>query len=215
MYLMSKRSEKMYICLSILSFMMKKISFIFLLVLITSCNQKKEAEYLTEAKEYQFKKNIEFTDIRSTPLTKKDFTNFSSLEYFPIQEKYRVKATFKRTSNEKVFDMLTTTSRLAKYVKYGVAKFTIDNKELSLNIYQNIKSEKHLFLPFFDLTNGKESYSGGRYIDLKYPKNEILIIDFNQSYNPYCAYNNKYSCPIPPGENSLNIKIKAGIKKFH
>ena len=70
----------------------------------------------------------------------------------------------------------------------------------------------HLFLPFTDNTNGVETYGGGRYIDLKIPAGNTINIDFNKAYNPYCAYSDKYSCPIPPPENHLDIEIKAGIK---
>jgi uncharacterized protein (DUF1684 family) len=116
--------------------------------------------------------------------------------------------------------MLTTTSRLAKYVKYGEATFKLDGKEDQLNIYQSLSLREkpaykdYLFLPFTDETSGKESYSGGRYIDLTIPKGNKIIIDFNKAYNPYCAYNHKYSCPIPPKGNHLNIAIKAGVKRY-
>ena len=71
-----------------------------------------------------------------------------------------------------------------------------------------------MFLPFSDETNGIESYGGGRYIDLRIPEGNTLIIDFNSAYNPYCAYNDKYSCPIVPRENYLRTRIEAGVKKF-
>lgn len=99
--------------------------------------------------------------------------------------------------------------------------FSIEGKELKLNVYQNLELikkpgyEDYLFLPFSDITCGKGSYIGGRYIDMRIPKSEKVTIDFNQAYNPYCAYNYKYSCPIVPLENDLAIEIKAGVKKFH
>ena len=195
--------------------MKTKLFVLLILVTFLSCGQKKQAIYLKAAKDFQYKMNVNFADKKSSPLTKKDFQKFSSLEFFPIQEKYRVKANFEETPNEKPFDMLTTTSRLAKYVQFGIANFSIDNKQLTLRVYQNVEGEKHLFLPYLDNTNGQESYSGGRYIELSYPKEDTIIIDFNQSYNPYCAYNQKYSCPIPPRENFIDIEIKAGVKKFH
>ena len=74
--------------------------------------------------------------------------------------------------------------------------------------------DNYLFLPFLDDTNGEESYGGGRYIDLRIPKNDELVIDFNKAYNPYCAYNEKYSCPIVPRENYLALKVEAGVKVF-
>jgi uncharacterized protein (DUF1684 family) len=117
--------------------------------------------------------------------------------------------------------MKTTKERRPIYVKYGELAFTIDGKPLKLNLYKNIELSKkeefkdYLFLPFSDTTNGKESYIGGRYIDMKVPKGDTVAIDFNTAYNPYCAYNYKYSCPIVPLENVLDIEINAGVKKFH
>ena len=117
--------------------------------------------------------------------------------------------------------MKTTTSRTPIYKKYGELHFSIDGKELKLNVYQNVDLKKkpgyddYLFLPFSDLTCGKDSYIGGRYIDMRIPKSGKVTIDFNQAYNPYCAYNYEYSCPIVPLENDLDIEINAGVKKFH
>ena len=72
----------------------------------------------------------------------------------------------------------------------------------------------YLFLPFLDATNGIETYGGGRYIDLTIPESNQITIDFNKSYNPYCAYNEKFSCPIVPRENYLSLKVNAGVKRF-
>ena len=100
-------------------------------------------------------------------------------------------------------------------------KQKIDDKAFKLNVYQNVDLNKktgyedYLFLPFSDLTCGKESYIGGRYVDMKIQKGKTWTIDFNKAYNPYCAYNYEYSCPIVPLENDLNIEILAGVKKFH
>jgi uncharacterized protein (DUF1684 family) len=97
----------------------------------------------------------------------------------------------------------------------------LKGKEYKLTVYQYMKLlndekyAKYLFLPFADLTNGKQTYIGGRFIDLEIPDNDDLVIDFNKAYNPLCAYGNpKYSCPIPPVENQLKVKIKAGVKTY-
>ena len=74
--------------------------------------------------------------------------------------------------------------------------------------------EDYLFLPFLDDTNGEESYGGGRYIDLKIPEGDQMTIDFNTAYNPYCAYDAKYSCPIVPRENYMDVEVRAGVKAF-
>jgi len=72
----------------------------------------------------------------------------------------------------------------------------------------------YLFLPFTDLTNGEQTYMGGRYLDLSIPEGDTIVLDFNRAYNPYCVYNKKYSCPLVPPVNALNTKISAGIKDF-
>ena len=170
----------------------------------------------------QFQRNMNehYADSAKSPLKIKDLAVFKALEFFSINEKYFVKATFKRTKKEKPFEMKTTTSRRPLYVKYGELHFEIDGIPCQLNVYQNVEFSKKpgyknsLFLPFTDYTSGVESYGGGRYIDLEIQKGNTWAIDFNQAYNPYCAYNEKYSCPIVPEENDLKVEIKAGVKAF-
>ncbi len=182
------------------------------------CSQEKWTRASAEA--FQNQINKEFADKKESPLTEADFSAFKSLEFYPINSKYVVTAHFMKAKNQPSFKMKTTGSRVPEYIKYGELHFEIDRKQLNLNVYQNIELSKkpgyedYLFLPFSDLTCGKESYIGGRYIDMRFPKNDIVIIDFNTAYNPYCAYNHKYSCPIVPLENDLDVDIKAGVKKF-
>jgi len=176
---------------------------------------------VASAEAFQKQINKEYADKKESPLTDEDFNTFNSLDFYPIDSKYAVTAKFIRTENQKSFKMKTTGTRLPEYIKYGELHFTLDGKALKLNVYQNIELSKkkgfedYLFLPFSDLTCGKESYIGGRYIDMRFPKNDTVLIDFNTAYNPYCAYNHKYSCPIVPLENDLGVEIKAGVKKFH
>ena len=170
---------------------------------------------------FQEELNTEYADAKTSPLMAEDLAVFKALDFYPINEKFFVTAKFVRTENEKPFKMKTSTDRKPMYVKYGEAYFKIDGKPFQLNIYQNIELSKqdeykdYLFLPFSDLTCGKESYIGGKYIDLKTPAGDTIAIDFNTSYNPLCAYNHNYSCPKVPLENDLKIEIKAGVKKFH
>jgi uncharacterized protein (DUF1684 family) len=173
------------------------------------------------SQEFQDELNKSYADKEKSPLTEEDFKTFTHLDFFPISDEFIVKAKFIRTRNQKSFEMKTTTARLPIYQKYGELHFTLNGNEFKLNVYQNldlIKKEEYknyLFLPFSDLTNGNETYIGGRYIDCYIQKGNEWIIDFNKAYNPYCAYNYKYSCPIVPLENDLSIEIKAGVKKFH
>ena len=176
---------------------------------------------LASVEKFQKDLNTEYTDAKTSPLMAEDLVKFESLDFFPINEKFFVVANFVRTKDEKPFEMKTSTDRKPMYVKYGEAHFVLDGKPFQLNIYQNIELSKkdeykdYLFLPFSDLTCGKESYIGGKYIDMKVPNGDTIVIDFNKAYNPLCAYNHKYSCPKVPLENDLKIEIKAGVKKFH
>ena len=162
----------------------------------------------------------EFLDTAETPLTDEGLEIFNGLDYFKIDSLYRVSSTLLRTTDEKIFEMQTSTDRLPEYLKYGSAEFTLNGKKLKLNVYQNVKLvqneeyKDYLFIPFRDSTSGETTYGGGRYIETEIPKGDILIIDFNKAFNPYCAYNHKYSCPIPPLENTLEIAIKAGEKSY-
>ena len=173
------------------------------------------------AQEFQDELNLNFADKEKSPLMEEDLKSFSKLDFFPISEEFIINAKFIRTRKEKPFEMKTTTERLPVYKKYGELHFTFDGKAFKLNVYQNLDLikkegyEDYLFLPFSDVTNGNETYIGGRYIDCHIQKDLEWTIDFNKAYNPYCAYNYKYSCPIVPLENDLPIAIKAGVKKFH
>jgi hypothetical protein len=178
-------------------------------------------EAINEIKAFVNDQNKQYKDPNTSPLPKKDRKRFQSLDYFSIDLKYRIEVRFERTPNELPFVMETNTGRQPIYIKYGELHFQIDGKALKLNVYQNqnlifeAAYKDYLFLPFTDLTSGISSYGGGRYIDMKIPTSEKLVLDFNQSYNPYCAYGKQYSCPIPPIENYLDVEINAGIKTYN
>lgn len=198
--------------------MKKYFSLLLIFGFISLQAQDKTTE---TSQEFQDNLNLEYADKEKSPLTDEDFKTFKSLDFYPINDKFIIEAKFIRTKKEKVFKMKTSTSRLPEYKKYGELLFTIDGVDCKLNIYQNIDLNKkpgfddYLFLPFSDLTSGKETYIGGRYVDLRIQKGSTWKIDFNKSYNPYCAYNHEYSCPIVPLENDLNVSILVGVKKFH
>ena len=176
---------------------------------------------LAGVEKFQKELNAEYADAKTSPLLPEDLISFQTLDFYPANAQFFVVAKFIRTENEPPFEMKTTTTRKPVYVKYGEAHFSIDGQDFKLNIYSNIELSKkkeykdYLFLPFSDLTCGNESYIGGRYLDLEIPQADTIVINFNRSYNPYCAYNPKYSCPKVPLENDLKIEIRAGVQKFH
>ena len=142
--------------------------------------------------------------------------------FFKPDENYLVKATFLKLQDSTGFIMKTSGSKDKKFFRYGRVSFQLNGTDLSLVVYQNEQLmqdtafENYLFLPFTDLTNGEESYGGGRYLDLEISKlkNNSILIDFNKAYNPYCAYASGYNCPVPPRENNLSIAIRAGEKVY-
>lgn len=197
---------------------MKYIFNLFLLISIVSCAQDKLP--IVGETEFQKKMNADFKDATKSPLKDKDRKDFKGLDFFKFDSTYVVTASFNRTPDEMPFKMKTTTERMPMYVKYGVVSFELKGKTHELNIYQSMDLmnesgyEDYLFLPFLDLTNGNSTYGGGRYVECRIPDEDAVLIDFNSAYNPYCAYNEKYSCPIVPRENYLEIKVEAGVKAF-
>ncbi|PZW39636.1 hypothetical protein LX95_01998 [Mesonia algae] len=179
------------------------------------------AQTTLDSQAFHEKLNKEFKNKNSSPLKEKDRKDFKGLETFAIDSSYIISANFKRTPYEKPFLMPTTTDMQSIFVKYGEVSFVLEGEKVVLEVYQNqrLKMQNefkdYLFIPFYDLTNGVSTYGGGRYLDTQIPKGNRMIIDFNQAYNPYCAYNEKYSCPIPPEINFIDLEINAGVKKFN
>lgn len=197
---------------------MKKLIFLLSILLLSGCSEKRPAA-IGETP-FQKQLNADFKDASISPLKAKDLKNFKALEFFSFDESFIVQATLIHTPDSEWFEMRTTTDRVSRERIYAVASFELKGKPFKLNIYQgeeNLNSEEfkdYLFLPFLDNTNGDTTYGGGRYIDLKIPVGDSMEIDFNKAYNPYCVYNEKYSCPIVPRSNYLDLKVTAGLKMF-
>jgi uncharacterized protein len=161
-------------------------------------------------------KDSYFADTATSPLNRSNIETFAGLRYFEPDLSYKLAALLVRDSLSEIFSMPTTTERAPRYRVYGTAYFKIGNRALQLNVFQNIDlleknpGSYHLFLPFKDLTNSKLTYGGGRYLDLVIPKNDTILIDFNYAYNPYCVYDDRWSCPLTPPENYLEVSINAG-----
>lgn len=175
-----------------------------------------EKEILTERQE----KDQELRTEAASPFDSLSKLSFKGLNYFNPSALWVVKAKMERYSTSDTIQMKTTTERLPLYIIYGKARFTMGNKELALTVYRNVglmnkpDFENYFFVPFTDNTSGEETYGGGRYVDARYDGGEYITIDFNRAYNPYCVYSKKYSCPIPPAENYLPVKVEAGEKAF-
>tara|TARA_R110001583_G_scaffold145096_1_gene297103 strand:- start:40050 stop:40667 length:618 start_codon:yes stop_codon:yes gene_type:complete len=201
---------------------MKQPLFALIIIIFFSNCTSKKASYEDEIKLFQYVLNIQFADAEKSPLKEEDIKTFKSLDFFKIDENYKVIATLELTPNAPIIEMKTNTERIPLFKKYGIVHFTINGQKLALSVYKEQKTgmsfdfSEALFLPFNDTSNGVTTYGGGRYIDIEIPlkENKTMVIDFNKAYNPYCVYNEKFSCPIPPSENNLPIAISAGVKAF-
>lgn len=150
-------------------------------------------------------------------------TDLKHLNFYDADSTYQVLALVELLQNEKVFKMPTYAGTTADYIRYAKLTFDLKGKPVQLTLYRNIALaanaayKDYLFLPFTDQTNNRETYGGGRYIDLKTTAivDGKLQLDFNKAYNPYCAYSDGYRCPIPPEENDLSLEINAGEKKYN
>jgi uncharacterized protein (DUF1684 family) len=198
------------------------ISIIVLLFIVTGVSA--QTYYgSTDLTTFREGRDKEFRDRKESPLKDDDFAKFVGLNYYPVDKNFRVTATLTRTPSENWFQMPTSSGKAKKFVKFGILEFKINGKPFVLSVYQidpaiSAKYPEYadlLFVPFKDLTSRTETYAGGRYIDVRMPKGNTVILDFNLAYNPNCAYGGeKWNCPIPPSENSLNVAITAGEKRF-
>lgn len=198
---------------------MKRLSLIILL--INSCAVMAQTDSVAAREDilaFQKELNEEYEDREKSPLEPKAFKKFKGLPFFPINLAYRVQAKLVVTEGTPFIGLKTTTSRLAFDRVYGYLEFELQGQPFRVPVYQSRDLMKqpeyqdYLFFPFTDLTNGKQTYMGGRYIDLRIPADgENIVVDFNKAYNPYCAYSSRFSCPLVPAENQLDIEIPVGV----
>jgi len=134
------------------------------------------------------------------------------LSYFPVDAEYSVPAQLIVSDEQPVFEMPTSKGLLRKERRVGILHFTLKGQALTLGAFidDTTRDMTTLFVPFTDLTTGKETYAAGRYLDLHRTATGVYVIDFNQAYNPYCAYNATYDCPYPPPTNRLKVAVMAG-----
>lgn len=145
----------------------------------------------------------------------KDKSAFQGLKYYSFNKDYIVDFVLEKADKAKTVELKMTDGTTEKLILFGKLKGEIGGFTLSLLLYQH--EDGNFFLPFKDKTAPTETYGGGRFLDLPLTnvKNNRLRVDFNLAYNPYCAYNEDFACPIPPAENTLPIRIEAGEKIFN
>ena len=167
---------------------------------------------MTELETFRVEKNEFFASHPQSPLGHEQQEVFKGLNYFPENDSLRLEVKVDEFPTRDRFEMQTSTGDIQPYEKFGKFQFVVDGEEAELTIYQ---SEHGFFLPFVDSLAGKETYPAGRYLEPEPLPGGRFLVDFNIAYNPYCAYNEMWSCPITPSENRLKVAIRAGEKLFH
>ncbi len=189
---------------------------VFGLMFLLSCGNNTDADYKQYIMQHRSAITYKFLDVKTSPLPAAKLTIFKGLPYFEVSTIYRVLATFTPSNNKTVLQVPHTLNQTYDYTEAGTLSFQIDGKNMQLMSYLRLGEtgdSVDLFIPFTDLTSGNTTYGGGRYLDITTSlKSGKIWVDFNLAYNPYCAYNEEYSCPIPPKQNHLPVAINAGEK---
>ena len=167
---------------------------------------------MTELEAFRAEKDEFFGSHPQSPLTREQKKKFHGLNYFPENDALRIEVKVEEFAVKPVFEMQTSTGDVQVYEKFGKFSFAVDGVDVELTIYQG---QHGFFLPFVDSLAGSETYPAGRYLEPEQLPGNHFLVDFNIAYNPYCAYNEMWSCPITPAENRLKVAVRAGEKLFH
>lgn len=170
---------------------------------------------MSELTDFRKAKDDYFGQDHYSPLTPEQQKRFSGLAYYPENPVLRFALVIDELPDQEkeTVEMRTSTGDFQPYVRWGTISFPVDRQTATLTVYRD-EDGGEFFLPFADLSSGQMSYRKGRYVDLATAGHGRFLVDFNYAYNPYCAYNPNWSCPIPPLENLLSVEIKAGEKSF-
>ena len=196
---------------------MKLLQFLIGMIVFMGCSGNfDEIQYRAELERKRSEKNAFFKINPHSPLPDTIRNEFSGLNYYPIDPRYRFELKIIKEKEPDTLIMATNTGEERPAVKYGFFTFSLEGKKYNISVFKFLDSpnEGHLFIPFMDQSNGRETYGAGRYLDLEENQTGRFVLDFNRAYNPYCAYNSIYSCPIPPSGNRLNTSVRAGEKIF-
>jgi uncharacterized protein (DUF1684 family) len=185
-----------------------------LIALLFAACTPREQPYAEQIASLRTEKDQFMRASSQSPVPPERRASFPPLNYFPIELEYRVPASLQVMPGDDVMEMPTSTGQRRRMRRTGHLEFTLKGKPLRLTAFVDVTEGEgdisRLFVPFGDLTNGLETYQGGRYLDLDRTATGIYDLDFNRAYHPFCLYNPTYDCPVPPPENRLKIPIRAG-----
>lgn len=148
-----------------------------------------------------------------SPIPPETREDFDGLDYYPPTPALRLELELQPADTVEQLTMQTTTDSEQTFDRIGHVSFEVDGQPATLAVYRPADGGD-LFIPFRDATSGDETYGAGRYLEPHPLDDNMLLVDFNTAYNPFCAYDDAYSCPLPPIENWLDVPIRAGEKDY-
>lgn len=193
------------------------VSFVVLAAVAYMFTAAESPEAYIEKVEKERERQFKFIKFNvESPLNEEQRRSFQLLTFYDINPLYRVKARLIPIENKKVREVPLTDGSKEKYIEHSYAEFELGGQTNKLLLLQSVKETdmRNFFLAFADETSGKETYGGGRFLNVRQDSKNSITIDFNLAYNPYCAYNPDYACPLPPKENLMTIAIEAGEKNY-
>lgn len=196
---------------------MKKIWFILvpiaLVVFLLSRTGSSNEEYIAEINKYWEDRHDFFRTSEASPFVQKD-EEYMEVEYFEPNSDFKVNGKLNRLSKREILTLGNSDGTTTTYLKFAIVNFKIKGESCSLTILKALGFGNQYLLAFGDATSGDTTYGGGRYLDVGVGKSDQITLDFNKSYNPYCAYFDDFTCPFPPPENLLEVAIEAGEKNY-
>lgn len=199
----------------------KNLAIIISCLLIMACKSQLPINkaFVSDIETYR---EAQLKDLSSTSRSPLTLESAKRISFFPPDEKFKVLAKLKMVKPDETIQIQTYSGKQQEFIEYAYLTFELDGKTHKLTTHKNLKSmlmpmyKNKMFLMYMDLSTGESTYGGGRYIYLNESDidNGQIILDFNKSFNPYCAYSDGFNCPIPPKGNQLDIAILAGEKDF-
>lgn len=170
---------------------------------------------MTALEQFRKLKDDHFRQDAGSPLSPELKKTFTGLNYFPENDALNLTLDLERYEAPEHVEMQTSKGDVRDYIRVGQIRFSVDQDQVSLQVYESEDDPGSYFVPFIDATAPRETYGAGRYLEPERVGHDRLLVDFNLAYNPYCVYDYaRWSCPIPPTENRLSVRIEAGEKNF-
>ena len=196
-------------------------------LLLASCGQPEKSGvkdavtddadvYTLEVRKDRLEKDKYLLSSPNTPIKASDMEFFQGLSYYDVDKSFVFESVLRRLPQAAEVTIATSKDRPRIMLHIGALPFTLDGKEYALQVFapKDTSDGNYWFIPFTDATSGGETYGGGRYLDIDDVSSDTVFVDFNYAYSPYCAYNERYDCPIPPPENALPVAIRAGERNY-